>query len=357
MEIRKTLLSSEKLKPLFGDATKLLFGKQFTDHMFTLTYSKAKGWHNPEIKPYGPFLLDPAALVFHYSQEVFEGQKAYKSPSGDILLFRPLENAKRINKSLARMCMPTIPEQDFLFYLNELLKTEKRWIPEQKGTARDIRPTVIATEAVLGVRPSSEFLFYIILSPSGPYFPEGFNPVGLWVSREVSRAAEGGTGAVKAGGNYGGSLVAIKAALDKGYSQVLWLDAKEHRYVEEAGAMNIFFVMENKLITPPLSGSILPGITRKSILEMADDLDIQKEERMITIEEVCQGILDGRVTEMFGAGTAAIVSPFGKLHVDDKEYTVNDNQTGPLSKRIYEELIAIQYGIKPDPYDWVYRVK
>jgi branched-chain amino acid aminotransferase len=357
MEISKTLLSPDKQKPLFEDATKLLFGKQFTDHMLTLSYSKPKGWHNPEIKPYGPFSLDPAALVFHYSQEVFEGQKAYKSPDGDILLFRPLENAKRMNKSLERMCMPTIPEPDFLFFESELLKVEKRWIPEQKGTALYIRPTVIATEAVLGVRPSSEFLFFIILSPSGPYFPEGFNPVGLWVSRKVSRAADGGTGAVKAGGNYGGSLVAIKTALDKGYSQVLWLDAKEHRYVEEAGAMNMFFVIRDKLITPPLSGSILPGITRKSILEMADDLGIRTEEKIISIEEVCEGILNGQVTEMFGAGTAAIVSPFGKLNVDGREYTVNNNQTGPISKKIYEELIAIQYGKKPDPYGWVHRVK
>ncbi|MCK4836430.1 MAG: branched-chain amino acid aminotransferase [Candidatus Aminicenantes bacterium] len=356
MEIKKTVLPSEKLKPLFTDATALLFGKQFTDYMFTLDYTKEKGWHNPEIKPYSMLTLDPAALVFHYSQEVFEGQKAYKSPSGDILLFRPRENARRLNKSLERMCMPTIPEDDILAYESELLKLEKRWIPDQKGTALYMRPTVIATEAVLGVRPSSRFLFYIILSPSGPYFPEGFNPVGLWSSREISRAAEGGTGAVKAGGNYGGSLLAIQTAVDKGYSQVLWLDAKEHRYIEEAGAMNLFFVINDKLITPPLTGTILPGITRKSILEIASDLGIQTEEKMITIEELCEGIQEETVTEVFGAGTAAVVSPFGKLNVDGEEYIINNNQTGPWSKKIYDELTAIQYGEKPDPYGWVYTI-
>lgn len=357
MEIIKTILPPEKLKPLFKDASQLLFGQQFTDYMFTLTYNQEKGWHRPEIKPYGPLVMDPASLVFHYSQEVFEGQKAYQSPEGDILMFRPMENAKRLNRSLKRMCMPTIPEADILHYECELLKMEKRWIPDQKGTALYMRPTVIATEAILGVRPSSEYLFFIILSPSGPYFPEGFNPVGLWVSREISRAAEGGTGAVKAGGNYGGSLTAIKTALEKGYSQVLWLDAKEHRYVEEVGAMNIFFVIEDKLVTPPLTGSILPGITRKSILDMSLNLGITTEEKKITIEELCQGISDGRVTEMFGAGTAAVLSPIGKLNVDDREYTINNNQTGPLSKKIYQELTAIQYGEKPDPYNWVYRIK
>jgi branched-chain amino acid aminotransferase len=356
MDIAKTILPPEKLKPLFTDASKLLFGQQFTDHIFTLKYNQEKGWHQPEIKPYGPLVMDPASLVFHYSQEVFEGQKAYISPEGDILMFRPMENAKRLNRSLERMCMPTIPEADILYCESELLKVEKRWIPDQKGTALYMRPTVIATEAVLGVRPSSEYLFFIILSPSGPYFPEGFNPVGLWVNREVSRAAEGGTGAVKAGGNYGGSLKAIKTALENGYSQVLWLDAKEHRYVEEVGAMNIFIVIDGKLITPPLTGSILPGITRMSILDIASDLGIAIEEKMISIEEVCQGISDGRVTEMFGAGTAAVVSPIGKLNVDDREYTINKNQTGPWSTKIYQELTSIQYGEKPDPHNWVYRI-
>ena len=324
--------------------------------MFTLNYSREKGWHNPEVKPYSMLILDPAALVFHYSQEVFEGQKAYKSPSGDILLFRPLENAKRLNSSLKRMCMPAVPESDILEYESELLKMEERWIPDIKGTALYMRPTVIATEAVLGVRPSSQFLFYIILSPSGPYFPEGFNPVGLWCSRDISRAAEGGTGAVKAGGNYGGSLLAIQKALDQGYSQVLWLDAKEHRFVEEAGAMNLFFVIDNTLVTPPLTGSILPGITRKSILEMAPDLGIETREEMIAIEDLCEGIEQGRVTEMFGAGTAAVVSPFGKLNVDGREHIINNNRTGPWSQKIYDELTAVQYGEKPDPYGWVYRV-
>jgi branched-chain amino acid aminotransferase len=356
MNIKKTLLPENRLKPLFTDPLQLPFGKYFADHMFALTYEHKKGWYDARIVPHEPISLDPAALVFHYSQEVFEGQKAYLSPDDEILLFRPEENAKRINDSLERMCMPTIPVDDFLRYESELLKIEKRWIPKAKGTALYLRPTVIATEAVLGVRPSSEFLFFIILSPSGPYFKRGFNPVGLWVSREYSRAAEGGTGAVKAGGNYGGSLAATQTAIEKGFSQVLWLDANEHRFVEEVGAMNIFFIMDGRLVTPPLGGSILPGITRRSILEMAPDLGLEAEERMIDIGELAEGIDSGRVSEAFGAGTAAVVSPVGNIHVDGKDHILNHNQTGPWAKKIFDELTGIQYGEKPDKHGWVYRV-
>jgi branched-chain amino acid aminotransferase len=321
-----------------------------------LEYIGDRGWHSPEIKPYQPLVLDPAALVFHYGQEVFEGQKAYKSASGDILLFRPKENAERINRSMKRMCMPEIPADDIIHYECELLKLEKRWIPDQKGAALYIRPTVIATEPVLGVRPANQYLFYIILSPVGPYYKEGFNPIGLWVSRKYSRAAEGGTGSAKAGGNYGGSLVVTKIALEKGYSQVLWLDAKEHRYVEEVGAMNIFFVMNGKLVTPPLSGSILPGITRKSLLEISSHLGIEPEEHPISIEEVINGIESGNITEIFGAGTAAVISPVGKINVDGTEYVINDNQTGPWAKKFFDTLTAIQYGEVDDKHGWVRKV-
>jgi len=356
MDIKKTLLPEDQRKPLFEDALKLPFGKVFTDHMFTLNYRTDSGWTQPHIRPYGPLSLDPAALVFHYSQEVFEGQKAYMSKEGDILLFRPEENARRINRSLERMCMPTIPVDDFLRYEEELLKVEKRWIPAEKGTALYLRPTVIATEAILGVRPASEFLFFIILAPSGPYFKQGFNPVGLWVSREFSRAAAGGTGAVKAGGNYGGSLAATRQAVDKGYSQVLWLDAREHRYVEEVGAMNIFFVWDGTLVTPPLTGTILPGITRQSILEMAPDLGLPVEERPLPIDELADAIDSGRVSEAFGAGTAAVISPVGVIHVDGKDRVMNGNRTGPWSQKLFDALTGIQYGETPDPYGWVYRI-
>jgi len=358
MEIRKESLPSEKLKPLFDDPMKLEFGKTFTDYMFTMEYTREEGWKNPTIEPYHPLVLEPAAMMFHYSQAAFEGQKAYKSPSDEILLFRPLENARRMNCSLKRMCIPEIPEELFLQAECELLKLEKRWIPTQRGTSLYIRPTVIPTESVVGpVRPSEEYLFFIILSPVGPFFKEGFNPVGLLADKVYSRAASGGTGEAKTGGNYAGSIAASEIAKHKGCSQVLWLDAKERRYVEEVGAMNIFFVIDNKLATPPLRGTILPGITRKSVLEMAGDLGIETEERLISIDEIVEGIESGRVTEIFGAGTAAVISPVGRINYNDKEYIVNNNETGCWAKKFFDTLTGIQYGELEDKYGWVYKVK
>ena len=357
MTIKKTILSDNERKPLFEDPLKLGFGQTYTDHMFTLEYEADKGWYNPEIKPYQPLMLDPAAKVLHYGQEIFEGQKAYKSPSGEILTFRPRENAKRFLSSLKRMCMAELDPDEFLFYENELIKVEERWIPDVKGTSLYIRPTAIATEAGLGVKAATKYLFFIILSPVGAYFKEGFNPVGLWVSDEFSRAAEGGTGAAKAGGNYAGSLFASKEANENGYSQVLWLDAKEHKYIEEVGAMNILFVIDNKLVTAPLGGTILPGITRKSVLELAKDLGIEPVERQISIDEVTKGIESGKVTEIFGAGTAAVISPVGKLNYKGKEYVVNNNKTGPWSQKFFDTLTGIQYGELEDKHNWVYRVK
>ena len=353
MEIKTTLKPPEKLKPLYEDPSTLIFGKLFTDYMFTLEYNKEEGWHSPEIKPYQPLVLDPAASVFHYGQEIFEGQKAYRSKEGEILMFRPEENAKRLNTSLLRMSMPEIPVEDVLYYEEELVKLDQRWIPTKRGTSLYIRPTCIATEPALGVRASTQYLFYIILSPVGPYYSTGFNPVSLWVSREYSRAGSGGTGAAKAGGNYGASLAASSKAKEKGYSQVLWLDAKEHRYVEEVGAMNILFIIDNKLVTPPLGGTILPGITRKSLLEMASDMGIEPVERPITIDEVVEGIESGSVTEIFGAGTAAVISPVGKINYEGKEYTINDNRTGPWAQKFFDTLTGIQYGELEDKYNWV----
>lgn len=357
MEIKRTIVPPEKLKCLCDDPLKLKFGTHFTDHMFTLEYSKEQGWYSPEIKPYQPLMLDPAAAVLHYGQEIFEGQKAYKSKQNEILLFRPEENAKRFNRSLKRMSMPEIPVEDFLYYEEEMLKLEGRWIPKQKGTSLYIRPTGIATEPSLGVKPSSQYLFFIIMCPVGPYYSTGFNPVSLWVSTDYSRAGEGGTGNAKAGGNYGASLAATRVAFEKGCNQVLWLDAKEHRFIEEVGAMNIFFIIDDRLVTPPLSGTILPGITRMSLLEMAADIGIEPLEEKITIDEVVTGIEAGRVTEVFGAGTAAVISPVGKINYNNKEYVLNNNQTGPWAQKFFDTLTDIQYGEIEDKYNWVHIVK
>jgi len=357
MNIARELIAVDKLKPLFDDPLLLPFGRHFTDHMFTMEFTPDKGWGQPRIKPYGPLVLDPSANVFHYSQEIFEGQKAYLSPKGEILMFRPQENARRLSRSLKRMCMPEIPEAMVLEAESELLKVEKRWVPAKKGASLYIRPTVIGTEAALGIKPSSTYLFYIILSPVGPYFKEGFNPVSLWVSDVYSRAGSGGTGEAKTGGNYAGSLLATREATQKGYSQVLWLDAAEHRYVEEVGAMNIFFVMDNKLVTPALGGTILQGITRKSVLELARDLGIEADERRVTIDEVIEGIASGKVSEIFGAGTAAVISPVGKLAFRGRDHVVNGNQTGPWAKKFFDTLVGIQYGELEDRHGWVYVVR
>lgn len=357
MEIKRTLLPPEKLKPMYDDPLKLKFGKHFSDYMFTLQYDEGTGWHSPEIKPYGPLAMDPAAAVFHYGQEIFEGQKAYKSPKDEILLFRPDENANRFNRSMERMSMPSIPVEEYLHYVDELVKLEARWIPKVKGASLYIRPTGIATEPALGVKPANQYMFFVILSPVGPYYSTGFNPCSLYVPTDYSRAGDGGTGEAKAGGNYGGSLAATRVAMAKGYNQVLWLDSNEHRYVEEVGAMNIFFVMNGKLVTPELTGTILQGITRKSLLHMASDLGIEPEEKRIDIEEVVAGIEGGTVTEMFGAGTAAVISPVGLISYKDKEYVINNNKTGPWATKFFENLTGIQYGELEDKYGWVHVVK
>lgn len=356
MNIKKDLVPEDKRKPLPQDPMGLAFGAVYTDHMFTLKYTPDKEWHDPLISPYQPLKLDPAALVFHYGQEIFEGQKAYRADNGDILMFRPDENARRMNDSLHRMCMPQIPAEDTIRYVSELVKTDQRWIPTEKGTSLYIRPTVIATESGLGVRPSKDYLFFVILSPVGPYFKEGFNPISVWVSQDFSRAGSGGTGAAKAGGNYGGSLLAAKLAAQKGYSQVLWLDAKEHRFVEEGGAMNIFFIINNKLVTPPLGGTILPGITRKSLLEMAGDMGIEAEERPLDIHDIAEGIASGDVTESFAAGTAAVISPVGTICLEGKDYVINNNQTGPWALKFFDTLTGIQRGDIEDSRNWTYRI-
>ncbi len=354
--IKKTLIPENDRKPLFEDSSKLAFGKLFTDYMFVCAYDPEKGWHDPEIKPYQPLQMDPAAMVFHYAQEVFEGQKAYLSPENEILMFRPKDNAKRMNHSLTRMCMPPFPEELYIEAENELLKLEKRWIPKEKGTSLYIRPTVIATEAAIGVRESTEYLFYIICSPCGPYFAGGFKPISVMVSDRYVRAAQGGTGDAKAGGNYACGMLGTHIAKEKGYSQVIWLDACERKYIEELGAMNIFFVMNGTLITPSLTGTILDGITRRSIVELAKSLKITVEERRISIDEITSGIANGTVTEAFAAGTAAIIAPVGTIAYKDKLFTIGP-EAGKVTSAIYDQLLGIQYGEIEDRFGWMHTVQ
>lgn len=355
MDIKKIILPEDKRRELPPDPLHLPFGRHFSDHMFSMKYKAGRGWFDPAITPYGPLSLDPAANVLHYSQEVFEGQKAYLSPDDKILLFRPRDNARRLNLSLRRMCMPELNEDDFLNAECELLKVEKRWIPRPKGSALYIRPAVIATEAAVGIRPADEYLFFIILSPVGSYFTGGFKPIPVWVSDTYIRAAQGGTGEAKTGGNYAGSLLATQQAKEKGYSQVVWLDAREKRYIEEMGGMNIFFVINGRLVTPALTGSILDGVTRKSIVRLAADLGLQVEERALTIEEVMAGIESGAVSEAFAAGTAAVITPIGLLAYKDKKAEIS-SESGTWTKKIFDALLALQYGEAPDPHGWVYQV-
>ncbi|WP_034639093.1 branched-chain amino acid aminotransferase [Desulfofalx alkaliphila] len=341
------------MRPPFTQVDSLGFGKHFTDHMFTMRYNEELGWYKGKISKLEPFALHPAASVFHYSQEIFEGLKAYLSEDEKVLLFRPEENARRMNRSARRLCMPEIPEELFLNALNELISLEKQWIPKAPGTSLYIRPAMMGVEAFLGVRSSKEYLFYIILSPVGPYFKEGFKPVGIYVEDQMARAIPGGVGDIKAGGNYAASLLAGHRAQELGYSQVLWLDAKEHRYLEEVGAMNVFVVFGSTLVTPPLTGSILPGITRDSVLKLAQSMGYKVEERLISIDQVLEGVAHGAVTEVFGSGTAAAISPVGSLFYKGKNYVIGNNRVGDITQAIYDRLTAIQYGKVKDEFGWV----
>ncbi|MDO7786009.1 branched-chain amino acid aminotransferase [Desulforamulus aquiferis] len=352
MKIAIENLNENELKPIYSDASQLGFGRIFTDRMFTMRYNTT-GWADAKIEKYKNFSFDPSACVFHYSQEIFEGMKAYASEDGRILLFRPEQNVRRMNRSADRLVMPPIPEEDMLQAIEELVVAEKRWIPKAPGTSIYIRPTMVATEPFLGVHPSSEYLFFIILSPVGAYYKGGFQPIKLYVEDTFVRAAVGGVGDIKTGGNYAASLMAGYEAQRKGFSQVLWLDARERKYVEEVGAMNMFFVFGDKIVTPPLTGSILPGITRASVLELANHLGLKTEERAITIEEVIDGISSGDITEAFGSGTAAVISPVGSLYFKEKDYSLNNVQVGEVTQRLYDTLVNIQYGKAEDPFGWV----
>ncbi|MHA1668440.1 MAG: branched-chain amino acid aminotransferase [Candidatus Heimdallarchaeaceae archaeon] len=354
MDIQIQLRPEEKKKekPQESDLT---FGKSFTDHMFLMKYSNEK-WSSPQIIPYQKLCLDPASLVFHYGQEIFEGMKAFRHPNGSIYLFRPYENAERFNRSAERMCMPKINKDLFVKAIVELIRLDKDWVPQSEGTSLYIRPTMIATEIALGVHPSSEYYFYIILSPVGSYIKKGFNPIKIFVSTKQARVALGGTGEAKTGGNYAATLQASLQASAQGYDQVLWLDAKERKYIEEASAMNIMFVIDGQIYTPPLDGTILRGITRKSVIELATILGYQVHEEVLDIHTILNLIESERCTEIFCVGTAASITPVGEISFEGRSYTVNNNKVGEITKKLYNELIGIQRGTKHDRFNWMYKV-
>jgi len=353
IKMNPAAVGTRKTKP--ADEAKLGFGKFFTDHMFTMTYSSMRGWENAEIGPYRPLCLQPTAMCLHYGQEIFEGLKAYRGKGGEIYLFRPQENIRRMNASAERLCMPSVDPEVILEAVVKLVLLEKDWIPHGWGTSMYIRPTMIATEAALGVHPADEYLFFIIVGPVGAYYHEGFNPTKIYVSEEYVRSVRGGTGTCKNAGNYAASLYASRIAMQMGYTQVLWLDAIEKKYVEEVGTSNIFFLLGDELVTPPLEGTILPGVTRDSVIRIARHWGRTVSERRISMDEILHAVEAGTLKEAFASGTAAVVSPVGKFYYQGKEHLINDGKTGALTWKLYEEILGIQCGEKDDPFGW--RVK
>lgn len=350
MNISVTRTQNPKAKP---DMENLPFGQYFSDHMFVMDYEEGKGWHDPRIVPYGPISLEPSAMVFHYAQEVFEGLKAYKGKNGQVRLFRPEKNFERLNRSDDRMAIPHIDEELCLEGLKQLVSLDRDWIPEQEGASLYIRPFVIATDPYLGVRPSSTYKFMIICSPSGLYYPEGLAPVRIYVEDEYVRAVRGGTGFTKTGGNYASSIKAQVIAHEKGYSQVLWLDGVEQKYVEEVGSMNIFFKIDGEVVTPALNGSILSGITRMSTIELLKKWGVPVSEKRISIQEIADAYDAGKLEECFGTGTAAIISPVGELRWEDHVMHINNNQIGPVTQRLFDAITGIQTGTMEDEMNWV----
>lgn len=333
-------------------ASELGFGNYFADRMFTVRWDQGQGWHDAKVGPHANFSLDPAAAVFHYGQAIFEGQKAYAREDGEILLFRPEMNHQRFNRSASRLCMPEVPEDLYLSGLNALIDAERDWVPRGEMQSLYVRPFMIATEPLQGVRPANQYLFAIITSPVGAYYASGFRPVKIHVSEDFVRAAEGGTGSAKAAGNYAASLLAGQRAQEAGCQQVLWLDAAQRRFVEEIGAMNVFFVIDGKLITPPLGGSILPGVTRDTVLTLAADKGLAIEQRRIAIDEVTTAIEKGSCTEAFGCGTAAVITAISGFVHGGREFHISD-EVGPVARQMFETITGIQWGRLEDPHGWV----
>jgi len=337
------------------------FCEVFTDHMVTIRWDDGHGWHDARLEPYGPFTLDPATSVFHYAQEIFEGLKAYRTGTDAIVAFRPQANAARFNRTAARMAMPELPAELFLNSLELLVTQDRDWVPTAPEHSLYLRPFMIATQRGLGVnRPSRSYLFCVIASPVASYFREGIHPVTVWLSEEYSRAAPGGTGEAKCGGNYAASFAGQQQAVAHGCDQVVWLDALEHRLVEEMGGMNLFFVYGSgphaRLVTPALTGTLLPGVTRDTLLKLGPDLGIPAEEGAVSAVQWQEGSATGELTEVFACGTAAVITPVGRVKGPGGEWTVGDGTPGPVTMRLREELLGIQYGDRPDPYGWVHKI-
>ena len=349
-EIRVELTKTLKAKPT--DSSKLGFGNYFTDHMFMMNYDEGEGWHDARIVPYGPLSLDPAAMCLHYGQEVFEGMKAYRAPDGRVLLFRPDRNMARLNLSNDRLCIPAIDEEFAVEAVKKLVSIEKDWIPDGPDTSLYIRPFIISVDPHVGVHPAHHLIFMVILSPVGCYYPEGINPVKIYVEREYVRAVKGGTGFAKTAGNYASSLKAQEVAAEQGYTQVLWLDGVERKYIEEVGTMNVFFKIGGKIVTPALQGSILGGITRMSCIEMLKSWGMDVEERPLALQEVIDAAANGTLEEAFGTGTAAVISPIGELKVDDNVIVINNGQIGATAQKLYDTLTDLQNGRIADDFGW-----
>lgn len=355
MNVQMTKAQNLKTKP--ADESKLGFGKLFTDHMLLINYEEGKGWHDARVIPYGPLSLDPASSVLHYGQEIFEGMKCYRGKDGGFQLFRPRDNFLRMNRSAKRMGMPEIDVELCMEGLIRLLSLDRDWTPHAEGTSLYIRPTMIAIDPFLGVAASKTYLFYIILSPSGAYYADGLAPVGIYVEDQLVRAVRGGVGFAKTGGNYAASILAGVKAKENGYAQVLWLDGVEQRYIEEVGAMNMMFVYEGKkIVTPELNGSILPGITRDSVMQLAKRMGLEVEERRMAIDEVFADAKAGKLTEAFGTGTAAVVSPVNKICYRGEDVGIGDGNIGKVTMELYNTLTGIQLGTMEDTMGWIVKI-
>lgn len=353
LTIKKQLTTNKKAKP---DENNLGFGVHYTDHMLIIDHDVDIGFHDARIVPYAPLVLDPAAMVFHYAMESFEGMKAYRTGDGRIQLFRPEKNAARMISTNERMCLPALPVEDFVEAVRALVETEQDWVPHAEGTSLYIRPFVIANEAHLGVRPSKTHQFIVICSPVGAYYETGINPVKIFVEDEYTRAAVGGTGYTKCGGNYAASLISQVKAHHLGYEQTLWLDGQEHKYVEEVGSMNCFFKIDGTVYTAPCVGTVLPGVTRMSCIELMQHWGIPVSEERIAIADIMQASKEGKLEEVFGTGTAAVISPVGELRYADDVAVINDGKIGAVTQRLYDALTGIQWGNEPDTLGWTVQV-
>ena len=354
LSIKYELVTTKKEKP---DYNKLGFGNYFTDHMFMMNYTEGKGWHDARIVPYQNLSLDPATMVFHYAQEMFEGLKAYRTPDGSVQLFRPDQNIARMNRTNERMCIPTIDPDEALQAIKAVVKVDEDWVPNEEGKSLYIRPFIIATDVHIGVHPSHTYLFCIILSPVGAYYANGIAPVRIYIEREYVRAVRGGTGFAKVGGNYAASLKGQEKANALGYEQVLWTDGVEHKYIDEVGAMNVFFVIDGEVLTPTLEhGNILPGVTRASCIELLRSKGYKVTERLIEADELTRAYKEGKLNEAFGTGTAAVISPIGELNDGVNDMIINDGKIGPIAQMLYDTMTGIQWGKIDDTFGWTTKI-